>query len=118
MVHDESSLDDSHIGIGGAARACDFWRGLGREGDGTGSLKTLAGTGGMDIGDNGNDGDDSDGGGDFGGDFEGPEDDFEEERTRNDVRTLDNIVYIFLDVGAGGCGLMVSFDSSTILYLC
>ncbi|CAB1110484.1 unnamed protein product [Ectocarpus sp. CCAP 1310/34] len=69
-----------------AARASDFWRGLGREGDG--GLKARVDgerwTGsGMDMG-GGDDDDDSDGGGGgFDGDF-GPGDDFDD--ARDDVR--------------------------------
>lgn len=70
-------------GTGGTARACDFWRGLGREGrgDGGASLEASADTErwASDM-DNGND-DESDGGsGDFGGDYAGAEDDFDEPR--------------------------------------
>ncbi|CAM9162341.1 unnamed protein product [Pylaiella littoralis] len=76
-------------GTGGTARACDFWRGLGREGRGDGgggggasleaSADTERWTGGTDNG-NGND-DESDGGsGDFGADYGGPEDELDEPR--------------------------------------
>lgn len=68
-------------GTGGTARACDFWRGLGREGRGSASLEAPADaerwTG--DMG-HGNDDDSDGGGGGFGGDYGGPEDEMDDQK--------------------------------------
>ncbi|CAM9100993.1 unnamed protein product [Ectocarpus sp. 6 AP-2014] len=87
LLIEGGALDDSLFAHGDAetseaARACDFWRGLGREGDG--GLKARADgerwTGsGMDMGGGDDDGDSDGSGGGFDGGF-GPGDDLDDPR--------------------------------------
>lgn len=129
-LEDSGSLSDSFNG-GAAARASDFWRGLGREGDG--GLKAPAGADGDRwTGDMGNanvndDDDDSDGGGGFGfgGDFGGPEDDddLDEQEPKDDldVRNDNNLTGCGMRSSAGVlcvvCSVLLSVDRLVVIII-